>query len=128
MPPKFRSCECQRIYPNGHVNWFRSDKPPGSFYWSEETRNGETFLTLWIHLPYDPPEHSHAWSCLRVYRKGELKAEEAVNLPAWLWDGNEDRPTLASSIKTYRESKDAAWHGWLRAGKLVAHNPSEEKG
>lgn len=116
MPPKFRSCECQRIYPDGHEDWFRSQKLPGAFYWSEETWGGNTWRVLWIHLPYDPPERSHAWSSLRVYREGE----PVPPAPAWQWDGNEDQPTLNPSISTMRIPGKVAWHGYLKAGKLEA--------
>ena len=33
---------------------------------------------------------------------------------AWLWDGNEDAPTLTPSIHCIGH-----WHGWVRAGMLV---------
>lgn len=32
---------------------------------------------------------------------------------AWLWDGNEEKPTLHPSI---RFLSDCKWHGWLKKG------------
>jgi hypothetical protein len=33
----------------------------------------------------------------------------------WQFDGNREAPTLMPSIRCY----GCAWHGWIRAGKLV---------
>jgi len=32
----------------------------------------------------------------------------------WLWDGNEDAPSLYPSLGSW------TWHGWLNAGKLTS--------
>ncbi len=38
------------------------------------------------------------------------------NHPYWIWDGNEDNPTLTPSIQVVLECR---WHGFLRNGEWV---------
>ena len=54
---------------------------------------------------------------LHVFRDGEDKPD---GVPAWHWDGDEDRPTLQPSIRAIGPSDRTLWHGYLTAGRLEA--------
>lgn len=38
-----------------------------------------------------------------------------VDHPSWVWDGNEDKPTLVPSVHL-----PGRWHGWFRNGRMVS--------
>lgn len=43
----------------------------------------------------------------------------------WLWDGNEDCPTLTPSIKVIEHAdKNCKWHGYLKKGQWTFCNDS----
>lgn len=49
---------------------------------------------------------------LRIVREGDPVSWEMR--PYWVWDGDEDAPTLSPSIKCLA----SGWHGFLRRGRL----------
>ena len=51
-----------------------------------------------------------------------FRTDRKTERPSWIWDGNEDRPTLSPSIR-HRPDPDGEtpdlrcdWHGFLKAG------------
>ena len=49
---------------------------------------------------------------LRIYREGEPPPPS----PAWLWNGDEQHPTLRPSIRCLI----SGWHGFLTDGRMIA--------
>lgn len=37
---------------------------------------------------------------------------------AWIWDGDEDRPTLSPSVLQRDHDGVELWHGFIRAGRM----------
>ena len=97
---------------------------PGAFHWSVVTRpNGVDVKAILVVTP------DGGFSLLAVNGPGlpsvPLVVDGIKQGATWDWDGDEDNPTLAPSIKTYgnrsREGRRSSmgWHGWMRQGKLV---------
>ena len=95
--------------------WWLGAELAGAFFFSRQIIKDDVWRSLWIHMPYDSAGRHHSIHCLRIYRSGEAKPPT----PSWLWDGNEELPTLSPSIACGRP-KASNWHGYLKAGVLEA--------
>jgi hypothetical protein len=78
----------------------------GEFTWTEVAG----IRHILFAIP-DPKPH-----CLDDYVMNQLPVRLGENTPgkSWVWDGNEDAPTLTPSVHCLGH-----WHGWVRAGALV---------
>ena len=119
---KFRSCDCARM-DDRVANAVIMGAPEGTFAWgTQEQRDGSVVRVCRVVIPY-VSRHSgtplHVRSSLHVLRVHKEGEPEPSNEPSWLWDGNEDYPTLTPSIGCGpKNEKD--WHGYMTAGRLKA--------
>lgn len=100
------SADCVRMpYP------FPADRAvrTGEFCWGADRENGVRYL--YIKLPGDEAGRSGP-DAIRVTRD-PAKHGGTDGAHTWLWDGNEDKPTLHPSLHW-----KGRWHGHLQAGQL----------
>lgn len=100
-------CEAVRI-PDGIE---LHGQPPGSFKFAHDGDTKEGLL------------HTCPCGC------GQLRFVPfrlpGVERPSWVWDGNEDKPTLEPSLNMLQQDPETGatigehWHGFLRAGRWV---------
>lgn len=90
----------RKIEPPDEADW-----KPGDYWFSQVmAQGGRTYAAMWacfpngrlIHLPLEPMP------------AGTLPQ------PSWMFDGNQDAPTLSPSVLLHD------WHGWVRAGRMVS--------
>ena len=105
---KFRSCEANHR-PDLVVRPYRLAE--GEFCFGEVNDHGIIYKMLYCNLP-DDREFPHG---LPIYRKEESR----VKRPSWIWDDNEESPTLTPSILSGSPG-DYIWHGYLTAGQFKA--------
>jgi hypothetical protein len=81
---------------------FRKDLPAGTVMWQLVNHNPDVTARrfLWFVCPCGCGNCSHI----------PIKMEKQ---DGWVWDGNEQQPTLSPSIQKLISCR---WHGYLRAG------------
>lgn len=88
---------------------FTSDKPVGTFAWLFNSHEqGQRYFLCRL------PNSNAPLVCIPVHKAGEVPV--GGKHAYWLWDGDEDSPTLTPSILHH---SDPAWHGFVTAGRLV---------
>ena len=114
---KFRSCVGERV-DDGTADTFLLSAPEGTFAWGlQDQSDGSVVRTCRIVIPYVSRYGGSSLHIIRVHKENESKP---ATEPSWLWDGNEDKPTLTPSIACGPKD-DLDWHGHMTAGILVAH-------
>ena len=80
----------------------------GDFFWEQRPSDGAQFISMAI--PCTPDSDGRDWEfiCIQVCRSESDKTDRI-----WLWDGNNDQPTLSPSIHTHH-----IWHGWVKGGVM----------
>lgn len=86
------------VLPDGYQ--IRKDVPAGTFAFLTN-QSGEIAA-----IDYICPCGCGAHGCLTIRKKGG-------DSPSWLWDGNEETPTLEPSIQ---RKAGCRWHGYLTKG------------
>ena len=96
---RFRSIPGRRV--EGVKPWHLKE---GDFYFCKRTLPDDTVVdVIWMYPPCDGEESP--------YSSVELNTERG-----WVWNGNEDKPTLSPSIESQY------WHGYLEDGFFRAHD------
>ena len=83
------------------------DSPVGSFCFGSRMIRGKRFRTLVVKVPGDER------CTVPIYREGE---KEPLGEPGWLWNGDENRPTLHPSLQ---HPDPGGWHGFVENGELL---------
>lgn len=78
---------------------------PGEFAW-KRSGDGTRYLSF--------RDNRGMFHCVPV-----TPASEGKQPNNWLWDGNEDSPTLVPSILAYGEDRSQVkWHGYVTGGEV----------
>ena len=118
----FRSCQCTRL-DDGISPVLLWDGPKGTFSWGTQINGDWKGRELHITMPYDRlNEHCSSVHSIRVHRPSESQPPH----PSWLWDGDEDYPTLSPSIACGLP-KGSNWHGYLVNGRLASESDVTEE-
>lgn len=78
---------------------------PGAFQYYVDEKDGPISGMIYVC-----PCGCGAQGALKFRDRGREPGER----PSWIWDGNEDMPTLEPSVHHVGH-----WHGWLRNGEWV---------
>ena len=121
----FRSCDTvhfpEAVDDTGNVDQMRLERRGhGAFAWERlPDEPVRLYIVLPIRISDFRPEHAEwlvdLWS-IRI-----AVSTAAKENGRWLWDGNEELPTLSPSIQSWTEIRGERlelWHGFLKAGVL----------